>query len=295
MTDYWAYEIDGEAPSAIHVGVPKGTTGGTWACRHEFDRGVFDVQLGATGIETYVKALAGGMKLTIEKYGLEPGAYHPRMWRGGFDVEHTPPADQRSLTACATAMAAHLTTLYDVFRVVEPHPTNDKCYGHLLRHVLILACTEVEASWVGVLRANNYPLTDRPSTSDYVKLHPVLRLDQWSATLLAYPDYPSVSPFQGWRKADPTKSLPWYNAYNSVKHDREKNLADATLRNAIVSCAAMLIMGAAQFGTVHWMHKSFMAGFEQSVFEVHPPKWSPGELFYPPERGQDWKAVSCAI
>lgn len=75
-----------------------------------------------------------------------------------------------------------------------------------------------------------------------------MRLDEYSVKLQHYPWLPAVTPYAGWDKADPTETLTWYDSYNAVKHDREKDFHRATLQNAIASVAAAWVMVAAQFG-----------------------------------------------
>ena len=42
-------------------------------------------------------------------------------------------------------------------------------------------------------------------------------------------DMGELAPFALWEEARPTGSLAWYDAYNAVKHDRERNFSRATL------------------------------------------------------------------
>jgi hypothetical protein len=44
--------------------------------------------------------------------------------------------------------------------------------------------------------------------------------------------------------------MPWYDAYNAAKHDRESELKTATLKFAFDAVAACIIMIVAQFGEV---------------------------------------------
>jgi hypothetical protein len=75
-----------------------------------------------------------------------------------------------------------------------------------------------------------------------------MRLHDWELRLLAYPDYPPVQPFWFWNEQCPTRSLPWYEAYNSTKHDRECEFSKGTLEHVVTSVAAMVMMHKAKFG-----------------------------------------------
>jgi len=139
--------------------------------------------------------------------------------------------------------------IVSIFQVVEPTHTHDSVFGHELRQLLILACTEVESSWRAVLSANAYPPgSGRWSTNDYVKLLRPMRLDKYVVTLASHPGYGEIAPFYGWLTTDPTHSLGWYDAYNLTKHNREEELHRATLRAVIEAMAAVHVMTVAQFG-----------------------------------------------
>jgi hypothetical protein len=117
-----------------------------------------------------------------------------------------------------------------IFRTVQPLEENYKTYGHDIRDLLILAATEVEAHWKGVLKANGI---EGESTRDYVKLLPVLKLNKYAIQLPFYPWLGAVRPFENWVPNPSSQSLSWYDAYNAVKHNREENFSRATLLNAI--------------------------------------------------------------
>ena len=83
-------------------------------------------------------------------------------------------------------------------------------YGHEIRNLLILACTEIEAHWRGILNANRVK-KDRYTTVDYVSLLDAMRLDKFSVNFPRYPWLRSRRPFEGWTSAAPTQSLRWYD------------------------------------------------------------------------------------
>jgi hypothetical protein len=158
------------------------------------------------------------------------------------------PADRDWYPKSLTHLRGMAYELRNIYQHIEPTNRNMECYGHKLRNLLIIACTEAEAQWKGILKANGYPISDRLSTNDYVKLAVPLHLKEYTVTLPAYPDVPPIAPFGSWDKAKPTESLPWYDSYNKTKHDREEHFKSATLlqaTSAVVACAVLLV---AQFG-----------------------------------------------
>jgi hypothetical protein len=137
--------------------------------------------------------------------------------------------------------------LRNIFQIIEPTTAHDRVFGHELRQLLILACTEVESSWRAVLSANDYP-GERWTTNDYVRLLGPMKLDQYIVTLASHPGYGEIRPFDGWSASNPTPTLGWYDAYNATKHNREGELPRASLRAVIKAMAAVHIMTVAQFG-----------------------------------------------
>jgi hypothetical protein len=197
-------------------------------------------------------------------------------------------ADDEVRTQTGVVVQTLCSDLQSLFEVVTPEQQNLGSYGIRIRHLLLVACTEVEAAWAGVLRANS-SLPKQPTTKDYIVLSDPLELPRYAASLRDYPRLEVISPFAGWDPTNPTKSLQWYHAYNNVKHDREGSSSEGTLRNALTAVAAMLVMAAAQFGVV-----PFQAGarFGQNIFKLFPPEYHTiRDLYLPPDTGGSWKPV----
>ena len=91
---------------------------------------------------------------------------------------------------------------------MQPSTKTLDVYGHEIRNLLILAATEVEMHWRGILTANGSS-TSKFNTNEYIKLADALRLVDYAITFLDFPDLQLIRPFAGWSKADPTKSLGW--------------------------------------------------------------------------------------
>ncbi len=235
----------------------------------------------------------GYLSQTLSPYPFARGQRHSRIWRG--DIVPLTQEESRALASTGTATSSLLRILEQTFYAIEPNAENAHTFGQKLRHLLILTCTEVEAAWKGIMRANGVK-KKKIGTEDYVKLLPVLRLDEWKLALPFYPDYPEVLPFKGWLPDQPTKSLPWYDAYQAVKHDREESLGRATLENVISASAAMLTLAAAQFGWHYWSDPDLNIGlFAQTLFQFRAwPKWKPNERYFAPRaEAVGWDIISC--
>lgn len=177
-----------------------------------------------------------------------PGTFYKRIarpsLRDGVSVSHY---YLSAATESFVALSILISKLEELFEFVTPSVDTDGVYGHKIRELLLLACMEVESSWTAVLKANGYSVP-RFSTNDYIKLLPAMALDAYTVNLPKYHHYAPLIPFEGWNIAQPTQSLPWYDAYNKTKHDREANLKLATLSHAISAVSAAVVMTYAQFG-----------------------------------------------
>src|SRR5207244_2877239 len=125
-------------------------------------------------------------------------------------VEHMPYFN--SFIGSLQQVEALFDSLSSLFRVTHPEGDNLKAYGGACRDLIILACTEVEAQWKGVLKANNFMVKDdRYTTKDYVRLLSAMKLDAYRVELMRYPGLPELVPFAGWNSGQPTQSLGWYD------------------------------------------------------------------------------------
>jgi hypothetical protein len=202
-----------------------------------------------------------------------------------------PPVDKyyaREWSSAVSAVSVLTQRMAEVFRYVEPSAgSNLHAFGHELRQLLVLGCTEVESSFRAILRANAYAGSgDR--TVDFVKLCKPLRLSEWSVRPTMHPAFPAVAPFRDWNDSCPTQSLVWYDAYNAVKHDRESNFHHATLLNAVTAVAAAYVLLWAQFGEAD--QRAFL-GLSEFKAEALP-SFSAGERYVPPFDKGAWVATN---
>lgn len=223
-----------------------------------------------------------------------PGEYFARIWR-----ETPVPLAQSENPSTYAQSVLTVDSLFDeayrLFSYIQPSPRNDDVFSLKIRQLMLLACTEVETAWKGVLSANSYASRSNLTTRDYVKLLGPMKLSDWSIRLNFYPDYPAVSPFRGWDAARPTQSLPWYHAYNQVKHDRETNLQEARLKYAIQALAAAYVMNSSQFGP-DYLETELRSAHDQ-IRIVETPEWPCRDQYVPPYPmdGDDWVRVDCPL
>jgi len=237
---------------------------------------------------------------------LNPGEYYPRIWRG----RHNPSRPFEGLTLSpeplyggifirsVTSAVSLFDELIAAFRFVEPDSANMCAFGHRFRELIILACTEVEANLRGVYVENFCPGTPEltPTTRDYVRLKSPLALDLWSVGFKQYPEIASITPFEMWSEQAPTKSLPWYSAYNAVKHDREGHFSEATLAHALSAMAALHIILCAQWGP--GVFSRLEQNYPSPFFVRRAPSWSSADYYVPPiesRQREAWRKIPYGV
>ncbi|WP_370030783.1 hypothetical protein [Qipengyuania mesophila] len=219
---------------------------------------------------------------TIEMLNIPIGRVFPRLARphhqhpGNFPTPRMQGQAPHERAAGHLQAASLVSRLEKSFEYVDPDKDNLDAFGGEFRNILILAATEFETQCKGILRANGY--SSKPeshwNTNDYFKLEAAARLGDYSVRLSNYPWIEEVSPFRNWDGDAPTKSLGWYDAYNSVKHDREKHFKLATVLNAISAVSAVAIIGLAQHGIQYFRKPRTLGEF---FHVVERPAWSIGD------------------
>jgi hypothetical protein len=175
--------------------------------------------------------------------------------------------------------------LLDIAGTVFPEPTNLQTYGHTIKNLLVLACIEVETHLKGIYKAHELSAKKLYTTKDYVKLKELLKLEHYKVTYPFFSKLSTFQPFKGWDIANPTVSLPWYTAYNTVKHDGELRFSEATLENCIAAISAVAILIHAQYGDRIPFAREKLGSFFQIDLNY---KWGRTEHLLPPWEGNKW-------
>jgi hypothetical protein len=283
-----------ENGSAVRLGIAEGSHSPSTCIIAEIGADIWQV-LG------FHKKIFPNGKEDFHLATLQPGEHYPRIARPTSD--HTaggnlfgPSATklQKELAIAKSQLSVLLRQLQRICQTIHPSEENMEAFGHDIRNLLILACTEVESHWRAVLTANGY-IRDRYSTNDYVKLEQPMKLGFYGLSFVEYPWLPPCRPFAAWGLlGTPTKELPWYDSYNQVKHDRETSFGRAKLRHVFDAVAANAIMVAAQFGFYETLDQS---AFNECFLFTDFPEWKPGDVYIRPELepGKAWTEIKCPI
>jgi hypothetical protein len=143
-----------------------------------------------------------------------------------------------------------LKDMQSLFEYIEPCDENLACYSYRIHELLLRACVEVEANCKAVLHENGYVKKNAGdwTMSDYQRTEKSHKLSAYEVTLPFWHGHKKVcwKPFKAWKHG---KTLPWYSAYNSVKHDRHKNFDKASFEHMIDSVCGLQVVLCSQFFT----------------------------------------------
>jgi len=187
----------------------------------------------------------------LDSLSIEIGVLYPRVWRSGIsekDMHKSFKSYDKVFRNSMISMEVLVNELKTVFNTIHPCQSNLSSFGMKIRNLLLLSCMEVESSFTGILKANNYE-KDRCNTNDYVKLLDPLKLNEYTIKWIDYPELEEQQPFRDWSQDSPTQSIDWYDNYNKTKHNREEELSKASLEMVIKSISALAVMLHAQFGS----------------------------------------------
>ncbi|WP_157201094.1 hypothetical protein [Massilia sp. Root351] len=263
--------------TAIRLGAPNAKSCDSSYCESESEEAIFD------SLRRVLEKSKPTGEIEFLRTELKPGFYYPRMARPNDQHLNASssrnPGEQENQNLIAMALGqlnVLVRQLEGVCQIVHPSNNTFSTYGHAIRNLLILACTEVETHWRGVLVENRI-VKERYTTKDYVMLRDPMRLGEYVVVFPNFPWLESLRPFKSWNEGQPTLSLRWYDAYNAVKHNREKEFERASLLHAFEAVAACAIMLVAQFGTSFdgWLSSDSSRFFNFKAL----PEWEPSQAY----------------
>ncbi|OEE66401.1 hypothetical protein A1OO_11500 [Enterovibrio norvegicus FF-33] len=208
-----------------------------------------------------------------------PGTYFPRINRDISNL-YLHQISSSSFIDELRAFYNIIDTMEDIFKVVEPTKENITTYGHRIREVLTVACTEVEYLFLQALKKNGYEEKRQYRTSDFVSLLNVYKLSEYEVELKMHPKLGRIKPFASWDESKPTQSLFWYSAYNASKHDRGGSFEKASIEAMVNAIAAIHILLEAQYGSKIF-DKPLYSQYESCFYTRKSPIWNVEDMLAP--------------
>ena len=157
-------------------------------------------------------------------------------------------ANQEEKKSFITSTRMILRDLNNLYDYIEPSDDNLSVYSHRIYELLLRTATEFESNCKGILKANGYSKPEKEwNVIDYFKISRAARLNEYSLTFGRWATAHEFKPFLEWK---PSKrgQLPWYDAYNEVKHDRYGNFKKAKLEHLMNALAGLICIMHAQYG-----------------------------------------------
>ena len=176
------------------------------------------------------------------------GVWRPSLYYSD-DIQGALLVDPFEKMSSGQALRNLINNLDELFLYIEPSITGLKAYSHKCRELLILACTEVENQWVSLIKKTNLNnVGARYTTRDYVRLADKCFLKEYKVNFKNYSGLRDFTPFLSWVPTASTGSLPWYDAYNGTKHDREAGFNLASLENVMDALSACIVLYCVKYG-----------------------------------------------
>jgi hypothetical protein len=129
--------------------------------------------------------------------------------------------------------------LMSLFEYVEPSDEGRSVYSYRIHALLMRTCVEIEANFKAILEENTFtpPAGRSLNMNDYRKVDVTHHLSSYEVMLPIWNGAPLIlKPFEPWSArglASPAAvSLPWYQAYNASKHDRQDEFKRQILRTS---------------------------------------------------------------
>ena len=179
--------------------------------------------------------------------------------------------------------------LVEFGRIVDLAPGNLEVHGNATRDLLVLACFEVEALFKLLIYEDFQ--TARGNISVYWRVSESAKLPDYSVSFRDMHSIGPLTPFSGWGNGE-TKyvPLPWYQSYNSIKHNSIEGNGPATLANILEAIAeCYVLLSALNMPTFQQQgnNKRLMDTFRGSFEMVSAAQWTAGEHY--------WKAPGKAL
>ncbi len=166
--------------------------------------------------------------------------------------------------------------LQKLFEYIEPDDDSLGTYSYRVHELLMRTCIEIEANFKAILNENHCSVAPhKQNMSIYEKVNTTHHLSSYEVILPIWNGSPRIwKPYESWTAGKP---LPWYQAYNASKHDRQEEFKQANFHALMLSVSGLLVLLSSQFRT-----EDFSAGGDALGLagdEYHEMEPAIGSLF----------------
>lgn len=228
---------------------------------------------------------------------------------GGYYADYA--IDNRNILDWSSSIRAYNLLIDDFKKIceyVDPSEENSAVYSHRIYEVFIRACMEFESNAKGILKANGYVKIDKNkkiidenywNIDDYKKLSPVLKLSEYEVLINFWDNGRGgeISPFNNLADGE-SGVLVWYQDYNKVKHNREKDFNLASFSNLLNALCGVFIILFSQYGVQVFNSYHNVTNYDDeggldkiiyqdsSIFGIKTPDWNDNEKY-----DFDWNVI----
>jgi hypothetical protein len=136
--------------------------------------------------------------------------------------------------------------LRNLLNYIEPDIANNGTFSHRVFELFLRACTEFETNCKSIITANINTKKSNLNVRDYFKIDKETRLHEYEVKVLFWNTSMIVKPFDAWNSVT-FQSLPWYQDYNTVKHNRSTDFDKANFGNLIKAISGVFVILYSQF------------------------------------------------
>lgn len=117
---------------------------------------------------------------------------------------------------------------------------NGKTFSNEFAKLLLLSASEFEVIAKVLYIESGYTVNNKTNITELSKT--ILCLYPKIINTKVTTPYNIIMPLSKWSITKPYYGIPWWNAYNKIKHDRTNNFEAANLNNSLNSLASLMIL-----------------------------------------------------
>ncbi len=117
---------------------------------------------------------------------------------------------------------------------------NGKTFSNEFAKLLLLSTSEFEVIAKAIYIESGYTVNNKTNIKELSKT--ILYLYPKIINTKITTPYNIIMPLSKWSVTKPDYGIPWWNAYNKIKHDRTNNFEAANLNNSLNSLASLMIL-----------------------------------------------------
>lgn len=117
---------------------------------------------------------------------------------------------------------------------------NEKTFSNEFAKLLLLSASEFEVIAKALCSESGHAVSDKANITEISKT--ILYLYPSIINSKINTPYQITTPLAEWSVTEPNSGLPWWKAYNKIKHDRTNNFESANLNNCLNALASLMVL-----------------------------------------------------